>query len=73
MQVDVPKELSARAKALLADLENELRGPTVSGVSPTSPTPKPVTVQAGSHYAFQPATTDPSGGALTFSITGLPT
>jgi Putative Ig domain len=39
--------------------------PTISG--------KPVTtVQAGSHYAFQPATTDPSGGVLTFSVTGLP-
>jgi molecular chaperone DnaJ len=39
VQVDVPKELSARARALLADLESELRGPTVSGVSPTSPAP----------------------------------
>jgi hypothetical protein len=39
--------------------------PTISG-TPVA------TVQAGSHYAFQPATTDPSGGVLTFSITGLP-
>lgn len=39
--------------------------PTISGTPVT-------TVQAGSHYAFQPATTDPSGGVLTFSITGLP-
>jgi molecular chaperone DnaJ len=37
VQVDVPKELSARAKALLADLETELRGPVASGVSPVSP------------------------------------
>ena len=39
--------------------------PTIEGTPAT-------TVQAGSHYAFQPATTDPSGGALTFSITGMP-
>ena len=39
--------------------------PTITGTPAT-------TVQAGSHYAFQPATTDPSGGVLTFSITGMP-
>jgi Putative Ig domain len=39
--------------------------PTISGTPATS-------VQAGSHYAFQPSTTDPSGGVLTFSITGKP-
>ena len=39
--------------------------PTITG------TPA-ATVQAGSHYAFQPSTTDPSGGLLTFSITGMP-
>ena len=39
--------------------------PTITGTPAAS-------VQAGSHYAFQPATTDPSGGVLTFSITGMP-
>ena len=39
--------------------------PTISGTPPT-------TVTAGSPYAFQPQTTDPGGGALSFSVTGKP-
>lgn len=40
---------------------------------PTITAGKPVaSVQAGSHYAFQPSATDPDGDALTFSITGKP-
>jgi hypothetical protein len=52
---------------------------TAAPSNPTPPSDPPTisgtpaaTVQAGSHYAFQPATTDPSGGVLTFSITGMP-
>jgi hypothetical protein len=39
--------------------------PTITGTPATK-------VQAGAHYAFQPAVTDPSGGVLTFSISGKP-
>jgi Putative Ig domain len=39
--------------------------PTISGTPATS-------VQAGAHYAFQPAAVDSNGDTLTFSITGLP-
>ena len=39
--------------------------PTITG------TPA-VTVQAGSHYAFQPSAHDPDGNSLVFSITGKP-
>jgi len=53
---------------------------TAAPSAPTTPSDPPTiegtpatTVQAGSHYAFQPATTDPSGGVLTFSIKGMPT
>jgi len=47
--------------------------PVTPPSDPPTITGQPVTtVQAGSHYAFQPSTTDPSGGALTFSITGMP-
>lgn len=39
--------------------------PVISGTPGTS-------VQAGSHYVFQPAASDPDQNALTFSITGKP-
>src|SRR5579863_9762693 len=39
--------------------------PTISGSPATS-------VVAGQKYTFTPATTDPSGGTLTFSITNMP-
>lgn len=39
--------------------------PTITGVAATS-------VQAGSHYAFQPSASDPDKNPLVFSITGLP-
>lgn len=39
--------------------------PTITGTPATS-------VQAGSHYAFQPSAQDPDGDALVFSITGKP-
>jgi hypothetical protein len=39
--------------------------PTISGTPATS-------VQAGSHYVFQPSTTDASNKTLTFSISGMP-
>jgi hypothetical protein len=39
--------------------------PTITGTPSTS-------VQAGSHYAFQPSASDPDGDALVFSITGMP-
>jgi hypothetical protein len=39
--------------------------PTIAGTPAT-------TVQAGSHYAFQPAAQDPDGDTLVFSITGKP-
>ena len=41
--------------------------------SPPTLTGTPVTsVQAGSHYAFQPAASDPDGDSLVYSITGMP-
>jgi Putative Ig domain len=48
--------------------------------APTPPTNSPptitgtpaLTVQAGSHYAFQPSAHDPDGNSLVFSITGKP-
>ena len=39
--------------------------PTISGTPPTA-------VTAGSPYSFQPQTSDPGGGALSFSVTGKP-
>ena len=39
--------------------------PTITGTPATS-------VQAGTHYAFQPSTTDASSKTLTFSISGMP-
>jgi len=39
--------------------------PTISGVAATS-------VQAGSHYAFQPSASDPDKNPLVFSVSGLP-
>jgi putative Ig domain-containing protein len=39
--------------------------PTISGIAATS-------VQAGSHYAFQPSAADPDKNALVFSISGQP-
>jgi hypothetical protein len=39
--------------------------PTITGTPSTS-------VQAGSHYAFQPSASDPDGDTLVFSITGKP-
>lgn len=39
--------------------------PTITGTPSTS-------VQAGSHYAFQPSASDADGDALVFSITGAP-
>ena len=39
--------------------------PTISGKPATS-------VQAGSHYVFQPSAADPDQNTLTFSITGMP-
>jgi hypothetical protein len=39
--------------------------PTISGTPPVS-------VQAGSHYLFQPAVSGPNGATLTLSITNLP-
>lgn len=39
--------------------------PTISGTPPTS-------VVVGQSYSFTPTTTDPSGGTLTFSISGQP-
>ncbi|HEY0342889.1 MAG TPA: putative Ig domain-containing protein [Steroidobacteraceae bacterium] len=39
--------------------------PTITGTPSTS-------VQAGSHYAFQPAASDANGDSLVFSITGKP-
>jgi Putative Ig domain len=39
--------------------------PTITGTPATS-------VQAGSHYAFQPSAHDPDGNSLVFSITGKP-
>jgi hypothetical protein len=58
---------------------------TVTVTAPASaPTPPPtnspptitgtpaLTVQAGSHYAFQPSANDPDGDSLVFSITGKP-
>ena len=39
--------------------------PTITGTPAT-------TVQAGSHYAFQPSAADPDKNALVFSISGLP-
>jgi Putative Ig domain len=40
--------------------------PTITGTAATS-------VQAGSHYAFQPSAADPDKNTLVFSITGKPT
>jgi hypothetical protein len=40
-------------------------GPTISGTPATS-------VQAGSHYVFQPSTSDAANKTLTFSISGMP-
>ncbi len=39
--------------------------PTITGVAATS-------VQAGSHYAFQPSASDPDKNPLVFSVSGLP-
>ena len=39
--------------------------PTISGTPLTS-------VQAGAHYSFEPAASDPAGKALTFSVSHLP-
>jgi hypothetical protein len=67
---------NGKAIAQLAPFTIQVSAP--AGSTPPANSPPTITgspaasVQAGSHYAFQPAASDPDGDALVFSITGQP-
>lgn len=67
---------NGKAIAQLAPFAIQVTAPAGSAPPPNLPptiTGTPAgSVQAGSHYAFQPAVSDPDGDLLVFSITGQP-
>jgi len=60
-----PFAIQVTAPAVSPPVSPSNSPPTISGTPATS-------VQAGSHYAFQPSASDPDKDTVVFSITGLP-